>query len=242
MTDKMKYSFIMPYIDRGGPLYNTLLSFDYHYGKRRDYEVVIVEDLKNSLDDKLHRELLEVVKRFEQIYIVLLTSRRECLNPAPAFNFGVSRSLGKYIILTNPECMHTKDILSEMDAIFNNDEWVYVICGCRESDVIRQGDHYTKLAYVEGQWFVHTKYNNRRLHFCSALHRETYLKVGGFDEEYARGIGYDDDDFRNTMWAAGVKFVDRDDLLIYHQRHSLNYQKSDELRDLNRKYYMRKWQ
>jgi len=238
----VKYSVLMPYHDRAKEFRNTLLSFRHHYAGRDDYEVVVVEDLKDVNSHRLHDALLSTLREFMDIPVVVYPSPSGCSNPSPAFNFGAGKCGGEFILLTNPEVMHHADVLSGLDGEFEADPGVYVVCGCRDVAVTSSAGEYPSLQYNDGQWLVHTRHNHRRLHFCTALSAGTYRKVGGFDEEYAKGVGYDDDDFRNQVEAARVRFSDRDDLLTLHQAHARSYAISDALWDVNRQYYVRKWQ
>jgi GT2 family glycosyltransferase len=60
-------------------------------------------------------------------------------------------------------------------------------------------------------------------HFCSALSKNNYQKIGGFDERYCNGIAYDDNCFYERIRLNGLKIVLRDDLLTYHIEHSRQY-------------------
>ena len=44
-------------------------------------------------------------------------------------------------------------------------------------------------------WLSHPIYNTRCLHFLSAITRKNLDKINGFDNRFAHGLNYDDDDF-----------------------------------------------
>ena len=44
-------------------------------------------------------------------------------------------------------------------------------------------------------WYNHNIYNPRKLHFMSATFRSNIEKIGGFDENYANGLWFDDNEF-----------------------------------------------
>lgn len=48
-------------------------------------------------------------------------------------------------------------------------------------------------------WYNHPIYNNRSLHFLTAIHRSDLDKVGGFDPKFKNGIWYDDNDFLHRV-------------------------------------------
>ena len=72
-------------------------------------------------------------------------------------------------------------------------------------------------------WFNHSKYNPKYYHFCSALTRENMNKLGGFDERYANGIGFDDDDLVNRIKRLKLEMVICDELSVIHQWHPTVY-------------------
>ena len=69
------------------------------------------------------------------------------------------------------------------------------------------------------EWVQHSEYRPARYHFCSALRKDLYLQVGGFDEQFSRGFCFDDDDFRESVIEAGITITQRDELLTWHQWH-----------------------
>lgn len=223
----VKYSIVMPYLKRDGWLFNTLVSYNHHYKNRNDYEVIIVEDIKNIENNEEHNKLKEVLKFFtinadKYIDIKLIKSNFvDNHNPAPLFNLGVKNASGKYIVITNPEGFHKDNILAGFDSIFDEKPECYVVCGCLN---IHRFKLFTELfedfRYEPLAWYQHSKYRNAMFHFCSCLSKENYKKIGGFDERFAKGFAYDDDDLRETIKENNIQFVIRDDLLTFHQAHA----------------------
>jgi len=227
----------MPYYNRESLEY-TLLSFKCLYEHRHDFEVIVVEEKKNVMNDEYHSKLMNIISIFNEImsiqHLTYLTA--ELFNPSPLFNLGVDHAKGQYMVLTNPECYHAADILQGFDEEFDKNSNCYVVCSCINVIQCASKD------FVQQQWLQHSIHNNRLLHFCSCISRENYIKIGGFDEEYAKGIAYDDDDFRNTVQINNIQIIPRDDLLIYHISHDVKYQYNVDLWNVNAKYYVSKWQ
>lgn len=228
----------MPYLSRADLLFNTLKSYTELYLERTDWEVVLVIDNKNTVEDKT--ELFLLVNRFLiNIAMINFDKGRECYNPAPLFNTGVSVARGDILILTSPECEHKTDILSELDGeFFWKDNWKkYVVCACKNLGYEQTGKGV--------EWYQHSKKRNKKYHFCSALPKRLYKNIGGFDEEYGGGIAYDDDDFLRTLQNdKEIKIVTRDDLIAHHQYHekrSVTVQGYREKLERNRNYYQKKW-
>jgi hypothetical protein len=248
----MKYSFIIPYYNRETLDY-TLQSFLRQYSNRNDYEIVIIEDSKNVKNQSYHSKLVNILNQFKTLSIQHLQyQERELFNPAILFNYGVKRSLGEILIITNPECYHEVNILKGLDEEFSKDQNIYVVCACQSVNLLDKvvisadGSISIKpINYQFEQWYQHTQYNDRRLHFCTAITKNNFLRIGGFDENYANGVAYDDDDFRNTILErSGLKVIPRDDLIVSHINHCAEYQKIknwQDLWDLNANYYRKKW-
>lgn len=241
VSPNIKYSFIMPYYQRSQQLRSTLMSFLKYYKNRTDYEVIIVNDVKNAADSKEETKLLEVVDEFQQQIPIVITEygTMEAWNPAPAFSVGVDAAAGNYLILTNPECVHRADILAGLDQEFARFPGAYVVCGCFS---IEQEKINPDEAIPDGYWYQHSQHRNIEVHFCSALLKDIYFQVGGFDQCYAAGMGFDDDDFRNRLKKAKVPFIHRDDLLTVHLMHRNNMPHNYlELHAINKSYYLSVW-
>ncbi len=137
-------------------------------------------------------------------------------------------------VITNPECRHDADILAGLDAIFAANGNAYVVCSCESLD--SKGRHF--------MWYQHSQRRNCCYHFCTALTRENWHRVGGFDERYADGIAYDDNDFRESVRAAGLQFVVRDDLKtthLWHPKPHLELPNKAQLEARNKAIYTAKW-
>ena len=213
----MKYSVIMPYYDRLAQLERTLISFGHHYHSRDDYEIIVVEDKKNT--DGLN----ELLARF--IHLPLRWFRmgicEENHTPSKHYNEGAKIAHGQYLILTNPECLHLTDILGGCDRILAGEpEYVYIVCACRHVTRCSMGPSgFDSLSYREGSWYQHSRLRNKQLNFCSIIPAAFYRAIGGFDEEFGPGYAYADDDFRDRVKANATRLFVNDDLVVLHQEH-----------------------
>jgi GT2 family glycosyltransferase len=145
-----------------------------------------------------------------------LADKDHALNPCTAFNTGVARARGDYIVLTNPEVRHREPILGEMRTRARDiGRHAYVAAACWS------GEH--------NWWFCHSRLMPHHakvgrapsppgsgLHFCAMLHRSLYEKAGGFDEDYRDGQGYEDNDFLWRLARAEAEFAIFDDLVTDH--------------------------
>lgn len=211
MKSGIKYSIVMPYYNRASQLGNTLSSFCALYAERNDFEILLVEDAKNSSSMNMHNAFWSVVNVYKQkLNIRVLENTYNSVSPVLAFNYGVSQAVGSFVVLTNPECMHSVDVLKGFDDEFEKNEDCYVVCGC---EARKQNGAFD-------MWYQHSVHRNVCLHFCTAISRTLFMLLHGFPPEFDGGYCFDDDAFRERVKRAGIPFVLRDDLLVIHQWHS----------------------
>ncbi len=238
----IKYSFLMPYHMRVQQLTNTFRSFLYHdYQDRKDFEVVVMEDVKN-LDSKVEHELLlklaDQYGKFFDIRVVTSGSER-CFNPSALFNEAAEAAHGKFLILTNPECMHKTNILKGFDEELDKNPDAYIVAACiGADDCLLSVD---QMLAADGYWYVHSEIRNIRCHYCAVISKDNYGKVGGFDQTFCKGVCFEDDDWRLSVLKVGIELVSRDDLIVVHQNHSKSKPRRYlELHNINKRYFLAK--
>lgn len=233
----MKFSILFPYINRPGQLHNTLISFSNLYSGRNDYEIIIIEDDKNKNCFIFHKDLQQVIDSFKMLPIKLINQiGGETYNPTLHYNQGANSAVGKYLILTSPECFHTVDILSGLKKEFDENENRYVICSCigGTNSPLFISD-FDKFTYKKYMWYQHTKERPADYNFCSAITKQNFLNINGFDLTYKDGIAFDDDVFRDKIRNSDLEIVRRDDLVVIHQQHA----KLDKV--IGREEYSKRW-
>lgn len=238
----------MPYHVRHIELHNTLISFNHWYKDRDDYEVIIVEDIKNQQKKGQHRQLLKIINQNKDINIKLIEHNIDTCNPSTHFNHGVRKSSGEFVIITNPECFHEVDILSGLDGHFDKRKDWYVICACKngvKQDKRKTFNDFNKNVTSRIKWFQFSNGYSSCLHFCSAMSRESYDSIGGFDEAYSKGVACDDSDFKLKIKKSEDIVIKEDDaLIVNHQNHNTSSPKPNnfmELYNINRVYFEKKW-
>jgi len=236
----MRYSILMPFFNRVEFQY-TLMSFEHHYSARNDYEVIIVEDIKTNT--AMHSQLMDMLRKYEnKINIKYFTFENPGMIGTLLYNYAAKQASGDILMLTNPECFHESNILAGLDSEFKDNENKYIVCACKNVQYV-SGDSFDNFKYNFLTWYEHES-NRRLLHFCSAIQRSTYFSFGGFDPEFAKGIWYDDDDFKLSIIKTKIPIVSRDDLITLHINHDRSYCQTphgDNLREINRRYLNKKW-
>lgn len=198
----MTISLILPYWDRQAAADKALRQMGALYAGL-DLEVVVVDD-----GNVIPFVAPDVPLNIKVIRRPLKSEPKSCIS---AWNEGVRQSSGEIIVLSCIEVLHEKPVLAQMaEHLYSLGESGYVLAAawCPE----------------HGIWHCHSTVSvpdcpsGTGISFCGALHRSLFEKVGGFDEAYAEGAGYEDRDFIRKLVSAGAKFVIRDDLAVTHPK------------------------
>lgn len=212
--------------------------------------VHLMSEHKNQFNPVLHRNYAASVAQG----IVLIQTNPECYHKT-----NILRVLDKMFMATAKYAKSLPENFSE-----NHPQWnvpsfqnkykaatkhgsfeQYVICACECVEIgKKRAESYAELVDSEKhvQWYQHSKQNNRRLHWCSAISKDNYRMVQGFDENYAAFCGYDDDDFRETILHSKIPVLVRDDLVVAHVKHSTVHQADTmHLSRAGLEYFKRKW-
>jgi glycosyltransferase involved in cell wall biosynthesis len=218
----IEYSIILPYFERPRQLKASLESFSNLY-KDSAIEVIIIDD--GSSDEG--KPVIPSNLGFE--VTLLTIKFKDGINPCVPYNVGVRYSRGRVLILSSPETCHIRNIFHEtawelfqestyilfpVFAVTNIDmnkriadaqgktelEHVFVEIRGNESALTEPLGHrgYT-FASPNGSWYCHPIHRPTGLNFLSALTKSSYERMGGFDERYRFGTGYDDMEFRDRL-------------------------------------------
>lgn len=193
-------SLILPYWDRQQAANMALAKIAQLYADL-NMEVVVVDD-----GNKVPFVTPDLPLN---IRVLTLPLKDEPKSPVTAWNEGVKFAKGETVVLSCIEMLHDEPILQELvDTLKDRKDYALAAAWCIE----------------DNSWHCHstkpvpTCPDNVGLSFCSAINRDFYLEVGGFDEDYRDGAGYEDRDFIWKLTRAGAKFIMRDDLVILHPK------------------------
>ena len=228
----MKISIVIAYYNRRDLLLKTLQSIS-KTQYRGDFEIVIVDDASN--DPQRINDLPTLLSKLNLKVIQIRKNTKWWINPCIPYNIGFEISTGDVIIIQNPECLHIGDIVSYVDYSISQNK--YIVFGCysinkeitKSISKMLMEDVYKKILSLKEmdsakssskmEWYQHSKFNPRCLHFCTAITRSDLEDLGGFDESYANGIGKDDKDFILRIRKKGMNVDMVDDPFIIHQFH-----------------------
>lgn len=222
-------SIITAYYNRKQLFINTLKSIK---AQNSSYllEVIAVDDGSEEKE-----RLEDLVIEFPFLKVIRLEKESKWYhNSCIPFNIGFRAAHGDQIIIQNPECFHYGNILdyTENNLLQNR----YLSFGCfsldkASTDHIEEIFYKKEIAHVIKKnndlarndggigWYNHSLYRPKGYHFCTAITAKDLKSLGGFDELYALGIAFDDDDFlsRIKKKKLDIRFID--DELVLHQNH-----------------------
>jgi GT2 family glycosyltransferase len=235
----MKISIVMAYYNRRVQLLNTLASIQ-HSSKIKDTEVIIIND--NSSEEHKIDDLSNLFDMDIKVTNIQ-KENRWWVCPCVPYNMGFKQATGDIVVIQNPECLHYNDILSIAEQHTKSNTYISFFCYCisrtNTFNIIEEGynkyyhniekhvkpfeNHITQNCAdgSECGWYNHPQYRPCLYHFCGSMMREDLLEMGGFDERYAMGIAFDDDEFVQRIKRRGMKIsmAGGNNLAAIHQWH-----------------------
>lgn len=192
----MKLSIVIPYYNRRELLVNVLRSIN----MTGDIEIIIVDDGSDKAID------------FPDCRIIRLERAKEWRGACIAYNIGLKAATGDVIMINSSECIHVGNVTRY---IFEN---------------FKENDYFAFSTYMMGQheiltnptfknfWGVHSTVGNF-IPYCGVISKQNMDLLGGYDERFAWGIGFDDYDFTNRVNNLGLNMKCIDDPYVIHQWH-----------------------
>lgn len=217
----MKISIIIQYYNRKLLLYNTIDSISKSASFNGDTELLVIDDASDS-----EHSISDINQVYPNFNIKLITFTKEekywsC--PVIPINKGIASATGDVIIIQGAEIYHMGDILKDIEnRVAPNNYLVYASYALPKGVTVHDNIskyHIACRVLDDGGWYQHSIYNNRKYNFCTAILRDDLLDMGGFDERYAYGTSYGDDDFILRVDRKGMNVITIDDPYTYHQYH-----------------------
>jgi GT2 family glycosyltransferase len=213
----------MAYYNRLPQLRYTLKTIEKSLSK--NFEIVIVDDYssKEHSIDSIPSEFKSL--NFKIIKMQNLNSKKAYVGPSIPYNVGFRASEGDKIIIQNPECCHMGDIISYTSTHLTDNVYLSFHCfasGKRELDRLYKTNHLDVSTSV-GRWYNHSIHRPASYHFTTAIARKNLIELNGFDERYAAGFNYDDDEFIQRIKKKELQIQFVEDPWVIHQYHGKGF-------------------
>ena len=231
-------SVVMAYYNRKPLLLETLRSIS--ASKQIDNVEVIIVDDGSSEEHRL--EDLVGKYPFEIKVIRQEPEDKWYLNPCVPFNMGIKEARGKFLVIQNPECFHLGDVLQFATTIPDHMYYTHHAYSLtKEATALVPYIDPAKFVEAgqsaESNWlpfplnevgmnieggdgyYNHVTHRPLGYHFCAVTHRKNMVALGGFDERYALGVGFDDNELITRVQRMGLHAVFVKYPLVLHQNH-----------------------
>jgi len=223
MKNELKLSIAIAYYNRKDLFLTTLESIS-KSKFANDIEIVVADDAS----DEEHR-LEDIVDNYSfPINLIRIEPEDKWyVNPCVPFNKAIHATKAPLIMLQNPECYHNGDVIAA--AIEHTKDNNYISFGCYSLDKESTVSLKENIKIVsrrkaqrggETGWYNHSIINPRPYHFASCLTRKNMMALQGFNQKYANGIGFDDDEFLfrvGKQVRGNIQIVDAPN--VFHQYH-----------------------
>ena len=244
-----KISIVATYHNRKKVFEHTLKSIS--LSKYNNFEFIVVDDGSDE-----HERIEDLAQKYDFLKVIRLENENKWYtNPCIPFNIGFGAITGEIVIIQNTECFHTTDILSYVANVLTENDYITFatysltkeqtdnITGINEN-VIEETKKII-LPYVNQKseslgmlgWYNHTQYRPSAYHFCSAINKNKLLELNGFDERYATGMSYDDNEFLRRIYRLKLNVMISDENIVYHQYHGRGKQFDYNLVNKNARLY-----
>lgn len=228
-------SIVMAYKDRRQQIIHTLNSIEAQ--GCNDVEVIAVDDCSTEAE-----AIDDLTGTYGFLKVVKLTEKKY-KNPCVAYNIGFSHARGDVIIIQNPECVHVGSLISAASQRVTDDNYLsfacYAITDRGHSEVfanIVKNDDESKARNIVaslpqqgvghggiGCWYNHSIFSPRHFHFTTAITRLNLEDLCGFDERFAKGMDFDDDDLLMRVRKKGLQVTSIDNPFSVHLWHPSPY-------------------
>jgi hypothetical protein len=241
-----KISIVMTYFnDRKEQTINTLDGFEKQYVGKYNFEVIIVDDNSNE-----ENKLSEIIKKYSfkiNLIEISVEEKGDRINPCVAYNKGFKEATGEIIIIQNPECYHVGDIIKyTLNNLKEQDYFSYSCFATNDPEITKEmikSDNIYKLVTnddflnknvthpsIQMHWYNHPTdkaHGGRQTayHYCSAIHKCKLNLINGFDERFADGYCFDDDELVLTIkhkLKLNISIVNPEFCFVIHQYHARN--------------------
>ena len=223
----MKISVVMAYYNRKELLHRTLKSIA--KTKHSDYEVIVVDDASGD-----NHRVESFLTEFPFLKIVRIEKKDKWYyNSCIPFNKGFESVTGDVVVIQNPECLHVHDVLSYVAKEINDSNYITMSAYSIDEvltnsipDILKKGELLGFFSSLPQQsvldhvgWYNHSIYRSVYYHFCAAITKKNLNIIGGFDNRYAGGAGWDDVDFVYEIDKLGLRKIINDEVSVIHQWH-----------------------
>jgi glycosyltransferase involved in cell wall biosynthesis len=207
----MRLSLVIPYYNRRGLLFNVLKSISTDYA----IETIIVDDGSTK-----EHQIYDLPGHFPKLNIkILRLEKTGWRGPCIAYNEGFRLATGDVILINSSECIHVGDVLGCVYKNFQPDSYMAfsTFAGTEPMNRLISTEDPRKLING-GRWLSSLK-NYTLIPYCAVISKANMDLLGGYDERFTEGIGFDDYEFIDRVKNLGLKTELIENPFVFHQWH-----------------------
>ena len=217
---------------------DVLYSLD---GQGQAETIVVLDGTPRELKERVHTQLAS--GSFGRVDTPEILRAPGWVSPVKAMNIGFAHARGDLLyVISSDVVQSSSNVLTAAKLVVGYGKPVALFgraeCSC--------GPHGREVVWPDGAPgnLLVSADHPRPLGFIYCLPRATMEAVGGFDERFASGYWYDDDDLVRRLWDSGADFLFDDTVSGIHQHHErpvleLPHGQAGILR--NQAYMLEKW-
>ena len=192
---------------------DVLYSLD---GQGQAETIVVLDGTPKELKEQVETQL--ATGEFGKVVIPEIVRASGWLSPVRAMNMGFAHAKGDLLyILSSDVIQSSRNVLTAAKLVDGYGKPV-VLFGRAECSCGPTGREVVWPDGAPGNLLVSADHP-RPLGFIYCLPRATMEMVGGFNERFAEGYWYDDDDLVRRLWDSGADFLFDDTVSGVHQHH-----------------------
>jgi len=239
-------SIAMPYYNRKSLFIETLKSIS--ESAYKDIEVVVVDDGSDNSE-----RIEDLVDKYPFLKVIRVEPKDKWyISSCMPWSHAIAKTSGDIILLQNPECVHIHDVLSHMIETIDDSKYIAYSTYSIDKELTEILPELNRKVFFDSLpqkvvtdakvgWYNHSVYNPCYYCFCAALTRKNMLELGGFDERFAYGTGFEDNDLLNRVRRSGLNTIICDSISVIHQFHpkvwNIKISKHNEYWERNGKLY-----
>jgi GT2 family glycosyltransferase len=179
----------------------------------KSFEVIVVDD---GSKDKTFKLIEECQEKYNNLRYI----RQDNRGMFNAINSAASKAEGEILVTTDSDCILDKDLLRSFNSAFDEKKYIDAFIG----KVVRvfKNDFFAPITEYEKEQafndkekdFLHLRLDAKLHTDCFAIKKDIFDKVGGFDENLAKGGADTELGFRILKMGYKVGFLNR--AVVYH--------------------------
>lgn len=217
----------MTYCNRPEQLRNTLQALRHSF--QTGDQLIIVDDA--SAPDQSARQVLSGFD-LPVVLVEITPEQKKWINPSIPYNMGFSKATADAVVIMNAECIPISGAVERLRAQVDDHNYVVMpcytstqvefnhLCAVRNRSDVLFAYHKVVFPFKQDQWYHHPVHLPTWYHFTTCLTLKNLRTLGGFNEAFATGYCFEDNEF---LWRVrkilAVQGWDENHGYVIHQWH-----------------------